>query len=266
MVIDGNIIKEAIIESLKNIPQEKQLRVCFLQFGDDQASKKFVGMKMKVAEQLSVHAEHIVSDVTATPEALAVLEKIIADNHDGIVIQLPLPEGIDATVLINTLPIEMDIDVLSTAALMAFAAGGERIPPVASAVNVILNLYNVSLKEKKVVVRGRGALVGGPVMMLFDRMNVSYDAIDIHTPMDEQRALLTNADIIISGIGQSHSLTPDMIKDGVILIDAGSSEQSGKLAGDIDPACAVKATLYTPVPGGVGPITVACLFRNLFIR
>jgi methylenetetrahydrofolate dehydrogenase (NADP+)/methenyltetrahydrofolate cyclohydrolase len=266
MIINGTIIKEALIEELAARPQEKQLRVCFLQFGDDMASRKFVGMKMKVAKELGIYADHMGSNAKDTEEALAALHEVIESDYGGIVIQLPVPEGIDATTLVNALPVELDIDMLSTAALMAFATGAsQRMPPVAAAVELILSLHKVSLADKKIVIRGKGKLVGETVMMLLDGKNIPYHAIDIHTPEEEQLSLLQQADIVVSGIGVPHSLTPDMVKDGVVLIDAGTSEQSGKLTGDIDPACASKALLYTPVPGGVGPITVACLFRNLFV-
>jgi len=276
MIIDGNIIKEAVMESLtlRQAQGKNQKKVCFVQFGNDVASTKFVGMKMKMAQELGITADHIVSEVTDTVSAIAVVQEVVAKMYDGVVIQLPVPAGIDATTVINTLPVEMDIDVLSTAALMTFAGGGQRMPPVAAAVALIFKLYGIALDDKNIVVRGKGALVGGPVMMLLERMNVHYEAIDIHTPMEQQLELLINADIIISGIGVAHSLTPDMIKDGVVLIDAGTSEHpsnasqqgSGKLVGDIDPACADKAALYTPVPGGIGPITVACLFNNLYLQ
>ncbi|MES2224468.1 MAG: bifunctional 5,10-methylenetetrahydrofolate dehydrogenase/5,10-methenyltetrahydrofolate cyclohydrolase [Patescibacteria group bacterium] len=266
MIINGSIIKEAVLEELAARPQETQLRVCFVQFGQDAASTKFVGMKMAVAKTLGIYAEHVHSDAANTIDALAVLQEAIDADYDGIVVQLPVPEGIDATTLVNILPVEKDIDVLSTAALMAFATGSSgRMPPVAAAAELILTIYKVSLDNKKIVIRGKGKLVGETVMMLLDSKGVSYIAIDINTPEEEQLALLKEADVIVSGIGVPHSLTPDMVKEGVVLIDAGTSEQTGKLVGDIDPACAEKASLYTPVPGGVGPITVACLFRNLFL-
>ncbi len=267
MIVDGNSIKEAVIESLKDQAMQQITRVCFLQYGDDLASKKFVGMKMKVAEQLGVSAVHVQSDAATTEEAIAVLQGIVAEGYDGIVIQLPLPPGIDAGAVMNELPLGMDVDVLSTAALMAFANGDTaRMPPVAAAVELVLKLYTITLHDKRIVVRGKGALVGGPVMLLLDRLEVPYVAIDMYTPLPQQLELLAEADIIISGTGTPHAITPDMIKEGVVLIDAGTSEMTGKLVGDIDPQCADKASLYTPVPGGIGPITVACLFNNLFLN
>jgi methylenetetrahydrofolate dehydrogenase (NADP+)/methenyltetrahydrofolate cyclohydrolase len=266
MIVNGSIIKEALLEEMNPLAQEKKPRVCFVQFGDDAASTKFIGVKMKAAEQLGLVADVVTSGTQTTSEALSVLQEVIEKKYDGIVVQLPLPAGIDSTVVINAIPMEMDMDVLSIAALAAFAHGtSNRMPPVAAAVDVILKLYKVSLADKKIVIRGKGKLVGEPVSMLFDRTQTPYDIIDINTPLAEQQELLQQADIIVSGIGVPHSLTSDMIKEGVILIDAGTSEQNGKLAGDIDPTCASKASLYTPVPGGVGPITVACLFKNLFL-
>ncbi len=265
MIINGSIIKEVLVEELVPLAQAHPKRVCFIQCGDDAASKKFVQIKMKTAEQLGIVADYIVSDAQTTDDALKVLQDAIDKKYDGIVVQLPLPKTIDTDTLVNTIPVELDIDVLSTSAQEAFQQGrSQMMPPVAAAVQTILTLHKVSLQHKSIVIRGKGKLVGQPIMMLFDQHDIPYTAIDITTPLHEQLSLLQQADIIISGIGVPHSLTPDMVKDGVVLIDAGTSEVTGKMQGDIDPACATKASLYTPVPGGVGPITVACLFKNLF--
>jgi methylenetetrahydrofolate dehydrogenase (NADP+)/methenyltetrahydrofolate cyclohydrolase len=267
MILDGNLIKEAVLEELATKAEGKHLRVCFLQFGHDSASTKFIGVKMKTAEMLGIHAEQVVSNANNTDEAIVVMEKVIVDKYDGIVVQLPVPAGIDSALVLNTIPIAMDIDVLSDAAMEAFSMGKSmRMPPVAAAIELILRLYKISPTGKNIVIRGKGKLVGEPMMKLFDLTAIPYHAIDINTPEAEQLALLINADIIISGIGVPHALTPDMIKDGAVLIDAGTSEQLGKIEGDIDPVCASKAVLFTPVPGGVGPITVACLFKNLFLQ
>lgn len=267
MIINGNIIKEVLIEELMPLAEQKKQRVCFLQFGNDSASQKFVAIKMKVATQLGITADVVSSDTQTTVEAMEVLQAVIAKQYDGVVIQLPVPPSMDVQLLVNAIPVAIDIDVLSTAAIEAFQQGrSNRLPPVAAAVESILKLHGISPVQKNIVIRGKGTLVGKPVAILFDRLDIPYTAIDISTPQTEQLELLSNADIIISGIGVPHSLTADMVKEGVVLIDAGTSEQSGKLVGDIDPACAIKASLYTPVPGGVGPITVACLFKNLFLK
>jgi 5,10-methylene-tetrahydrofolate dehydrogenase/methenyl tetrahydrofolate cyclohydrolase len=122
----------------------------------------------------------------------------------------------------------------------------------------------VALSSKKIVVLGAGRLVGEPVGMWLKRNNVQFDVIIMETEEEEKLRLIKNADILISGIGVPHFIKPEMLKPGVVLVDAGTSEQMGKLAGDIDPSCAEVASVFTPVPGGVGPITVAGLFWNLY--
>lgn len=274
MTINGNEIKEKIIaETLALMSGEKSLdsardkkHVCFLQFGNDPASTAFVKMKLALAEKLGIEATIVQKDIATTPEAVLVLAEVIEKNYDGIVVQLPLPAGMDTDLIIDSIPTEQDIDMLSEDAKTQYRnAATERTAPVAAAVQEILWDNKVILIGKKIVVLGRGRLVGEPIAMLLDRQELPYTVIDIDTPADVRASALLEADIIFSGIGIPHSITPDMIKEGVVLIDAGTSELSGKLMGDIDPACADKASLYTPVPGGVGPITVACLFRNLFL-
>ncbi len=274
MIIDGNAIKKTMVEELKmQVAQDKSFdsahgkkRVCFLQFGGDQGSTTFVNMKMKLAAEIGVEAVHIQKSSTSTAEALAVLGDIVEQRYDGIVVQLPLPAGIDTDLVIDSLPTEYDIDMLSEDAKAQYrAALTMRTAPVAAAVQEILWHHKIILLGKQIVVLGKGRLVGEPIAMLLDRQELPYTWIDIDTPTETRLQALREADIIISGIGVPHSISADMVKDGVVLIDAGTSEQVGKLVGDIDPGCADKAAFYTPVPGGVGPLTVACLFKNLFL-
>jgi methylenetetrahydrofolate dehydrogenase (NADP+)/methenyltetrahydrofolate cyclohydrolase len=263
MIIDGNEIKKELVAELKT---QGKKRVCFLQFGSDAASTTFVKMKMKLATEIGVEAVHVQKDITQTDEALHILGEIVEQHYDGIVVQLPLPAGIDTELVIDSLPTAYDIDMLSEDAKVQYRnATTMRTAPVAAAVQEILWHHKIMLVGKKIVVVGKGRLVGEPIAMLLDRQELPYTWIDIETPAEVRLQALRDADVIISGSGVPHSITPDMVKDGVVLIDAGTSEQQGKLAGDIDPACADKASLYTPVPGGVGPLTVACLFKNLFL-
>jgi len=124
-------------------------------------------------------------------------------------------------------------------------------------------IYRQIQKNKKVLVIGNGKLVGEPVGIMLSHEGIMFDVVNKSTDEITRNEIIRNADVIISGVGIPHLIKPDMIQPGVILIDAGTSEQSGKLAGDIDPACADVASYITPVPGGVGPITVVALFRNL---
>jgi methylenetetrahydrofolate dehydrogenase (NADP+)/methenyltetrahydrofolate cyclohydrolase len=268
MVIDTPTIKKDILEEIAKMSkmQLRAKRVCFVQFGNDAASAKFVEMKVKLAKDLGIEAEVVQSDVTDTAGALLLLGGVIEKEYDGIVVQLPLPEGIDTDLVIDSIPTEIDIDMLAEDSLVHYRnATTERTAPVAAAIQAMLWHHKIILIGKKIVVLGKGRLVGEPITMLLDRQELPYKVFDIDSNEEEKLAALKEADVVISGTGMPHSVTADMIKDGATLIDAGTSEHGGKLVGDIDPSCYEKAQWYTPVPGGVGPLTVVCLLRNLFL-
>ncbi|MGB2580778.1 MAG: bifunctional 5,10-methylenetetrahydrofolate dehydrogenase/5,10-methenyltetrahydrofolate cyclohydrolase [Minisyncoccia bacterium] len=276
MLVDGNKIAKTLEEKLStellfSVPK----KVCFVVFGgnkrpgresDDSATEQFVKMKSRVAERVGIAVDvKKYPDTKNTEEAVEIVRELGEKDYDGIVIQLPLTAGVDTQTVLDAIPAQKDIDVLGTIAKESYTKGKiDRTPPVAQAVHEILESCNIKLSGKKIVVVGQGRLVGEPTHLMLKRMNVPHDVVDIKTSEKGKLALYKNADIIISGIGVPHSIKPEMIKDGVVLIDAGASEQAGKLVGDIDPACKSRASFMTPVPGGVGPITIVSLLRNLF--
>jgi methylenetetrahydrofolate dehydrogenase (NADP+)/methenyltetrahydrofolate cyclohydrolase len=177
-------------------------------------------------------------------------------------VQLPLPTHLDTEAICAAIPVQKDPDLLSRKAQENFIHSSSVIlPPVVAAIDTIFSKYEVSLLDKKVAVIGQGKLVGVPVVTWIKQKGILSLIVD--RKMLDDKSCLKEADVIISGAGVLNLITMDMVKDGVVLIDAGTSEAGGKIAGDIDPACAIKAALFTPVPGGVGPVTVAMLFRNL---
>lgn len=257
MIINGKDIQAEIQQTLvgriKNLSLTPTL--CVLQLGDDPVTSRFVRMKQRFGESIGA-----VVDVVRLPEDCSfaqVLATVGQKNNDpkchGIVVQLPLPSHIDAEAVCNAITPEKDIDALGSKS--------SYIAPVAGAVREILARAEADILDKRVVVVGAGRLVGQPVAKWFQEQGNKPDIVDIETPNPECR--FKNADIIVSGAGVPHMIKPEMIKDGVVLIDAGTSEEGGELKGDIDPDCAKKASVFTPVPGGVGPITVAVLFKNL---
>lgn len=178
---------------------------------------------------------------------------------DAAIVQLPtVPE---AMMLLNKIPVEKDADVLSEAAREKFERGDfdALLPPVVAAVRHIFEAHGISIADKRAVVIGEGFLVGKPVAAW-----LRHELAHVTTVSDSHNLEhhLQDADIIVSGAGAPHFITPELVKDGAILIDAGTSESNGEVAGDADPACADKCSIFTPVPGGVGPIAVACLFEN----
>ncbi len=265
MIADGKKIAQHIEEQL--LPRFQQLpvkKVVFVMFGDNSASRQFMGIKSRVAERVGINSEiKTISESITTNEAVSIVAEL-SNDYDGVVVQLPLPSHLDTEQVLNAVPVEKDIDVLSPVSIGQYKKGvSNRIPPVAAAVHHVLDYYNMTFNEEKIVIVGHGKLVGQPVACMLDRMNIPYDIITTSLSENERNEKIKNADIKISGAGVPHMIKPDMVKAGVVLIDAGTSEQSGKLVGDIDPQCASKALLMTPVPGGIGPITVVALFKNL---
>lgn len=265
MIIDGKAValklKEKIVQELGN----SKKRVCFVIFGNDSGSRQFINMKCRFAQGLgletvvSEHPEEVLFE-----DVERIIKEIVEQNFSGIVIQLPLPKNLNPQKVLNLVPPELDIDVLSEKTKEMYRnRETKKTPPVSRAVEEILNYYDVSFEKKEVLLIGKGLLVGEPVASMLYKKGIRFTQIDKNTPKEETKRHIASADIIISGAGDSHFIKPNMIKDGVVLVDAGTSESEGKIVGDVDPACFEKASLVTPVPGGVGPVTLAALFLNL---
>lgn len=185
-------------------------------------------------------------------------------DADAVIVQLPLPEGVARDAVLDAIPLTKDADVLSRAARERFARSeaGALFPPVVAAIAEIFEMHGIAPRGKRAAVLGRGFLVGAPAAAWLRQKGAEVTMLDIDTPPEEFSAALRDADIIVSGAGSPHLIKPSMIKNGVVLIDAGTSELDGGIAGDADPACAKKCSIFTPVPGGVGPVAVAKLFEN----
>ena len=234
MNVDGKKLAEEVLSSLGDALRGKTLGVVAAE--GDAATDSFLKIKSRIAERLGVLVKRF--PPARAHEAFAC---------DGVIIQLPIP---NAEELIEALPPEKDVDGLKNASVR---------PPVAGAIAEILSRTNVSVAGKRAVVVGAGKLVGAPAAVLMRELGAEVSVLT----EGESLASLKDADIVVLGAGSPGLVKPEHIKEGAVLIDAGTSEAGGKLAGDADPACAVKASVFTPVPGGVGPIAVAMIFKNL---
>lgn len=265
MLIDGKKIARDIQDDVRSYTSKHgSKKLVAIQVGENAVSESFLRIKKKFGEEagVSVEVERIPSHVST--EALSIHVQYFAAKRNvaGIIVQLPLPAHIDSELVLSKIPPEKDPDVLSSHTRELFRIGKLAVlPPVVAAVKEILARNNVTLQNKKVVVIGEGSLVGKPVSIWLSGEGVEPTIVT--KTLKGREELLQKADIIISGAGSPGIITPDHIQSGVIIIDAGTSEVGAKIAGDADPRCAEKAALFTPVPGGVGPVAVAMLFKNL---
>lgn len=217
-------------------------------------TKKYLALKEKKAKQVGIDTKTIELEHTSTTEDFVIaIEKAVSDS-DGIIVQLPLPQAVDTDVVLASVPKTHDVDVLnpSTRNLLS---------PVVGACKEILMRHRVVVAEKFVTVIGSGRLVGLPAYHWFVHEGAHVSLVTRDTTGID--GYTKGADIIVCGAGAPGLLTPDMVQEGVIVLDAGASEDGGELRGDADPLCAGKASLFTPVPGGIGPITVAILLANV---
>lgn len=266
MKVDGKLVASKLKQKIEDkILGRAQKRVAFVIFGEDPGSKQYIGMKKRFAESLGIKADvYSHSDEITGEEVKLKVKEVVDMQYDGMVVQLPLPKSVVAQEVLDMVPVEMDMDVLSEFSKLEYKNNKtDKVPPVARAVLEILNFYNIDLLGKEILVVGNGKLVGEPVGNMLQSKKIKYNKIDRSTDEALQKELLKNADIIISGAGSPHFIKKDMVRQGVVLIDAGTSEQSGKLVGDVDPECEEVARLITPVPNGVGPVTMVCLFLNI---
>ena len=244
----------------------KKLRLAVVVVGENPVVRKFIEQKKKFGESIGIDVRIYPFDEKITTNELRkrMSEIVHEEKNTGVIIQLPLPSQINTQYILNSITPEKDVDVLSSRALGNFVSGKSQImPPVAGAIRALLEEYGIDYKNKNIVTVGAGNLVGKPVAMWLLYEKVTFGVVRSNTQNPQE--FLKYADIIISGVGRPKFITGDMVKEGVVVIDAGTSESEGKLVGDVDfDSVAPKASFITPVPGGVGPVTVAILFKNLF--
>ncbi len=262
MIVDGRAIASAILAEVKASLKGKTPVVRAVVVKPSPATQSYLRIKTSRAEEGGMTLEVVRLPDDATEDDI--IKAANAPGADATIVQLPIPEHLDWTRVLSAISIDKDADVLSEAAYKRFMDNtpGALVPPVAAGIVEILARSGVEVSGKKTVVVGKGKLVGLPTGTLLSRMGAAVSYVVKETPEEEKRALLLEADMVISGAGAAHIIGPEMLKEGVVLVDAGTSGSGGGVAGDMHPDCAEKASIFTPVPGGVGPVAVACLFKN----
>ena len=266
-IINGKNLRDEILEDIKK--QVLDLHFipvfCDVLVGSDPSSVQYVNLKKKNAISLGIKFHDAIYDESiTTEELLKEIQKINkVDNMCGIIVQLPLPSHIDARKVLDAIDPVLDVDALGEQVSLDFYSSNEDlVPPTALSVLALLDSLKINLSDKNIVVLGEGKLVGKPVAQLLKNRNLKFTVLNSASINKEE--IIKNADIIVSGIGKGKYLTGDMVKDGVIIVDAGTSEEEGSIVGDVDfESMRSKASYITPVPGGVGPVTVAMLFMNV---
>jgi methylenetetrahydrofolate dehydrogenase (NADP+)/methenyltetrahydrofolate cyclohydrolase len=232
--------------------------------GDNPVVQSYVKAKAKAAEQVHFHFETVVlPDSVTTQDVLAELAAIQARSDVvGVLIQLPLPEHLDTATILAAIKPELDIDCLTPQSRAAFYGGQAMfVPPTAAAVVQLLEQYFPEYKTSVCAIIGQGELVGKPVAQLLTQVGSAVRVAD--KSVADLSAVTRGAQVVISATGQAGLITGDMLDAGTVVIDAGTAEAGGNVVGDIDRVSVEPVVrLLAPVPGGVGPMTVAMLVDN----
>jgi len=260
MVIDGRKIAEEILEETKNEIQKSglKLKLAAVLVGGHAESRKFLKLKEIAAKKIGIDFRLYEFPANITTQELhkEITNIIKVKINSGIIIELPLPKHINAQYILNAVPEEKDPDVLSQKAQGVFFANRSPIlPPAVEAVRVILRHSKINLKGKNCTVFGYGLLVGKPVSHWLASQGTTVSIVNEFTPNPAD--LSRTADIIVSGVDKPNLVTADMVKDGAIVIDFAKDVDFEKVAS--------KASFITPPIGGVGPIVVAAVLKNLII-
>ena len=267
-IIDGRKIKDEILNELKGKVESLPFPpiFCDILVGDDPVSLSYVRIKGKAAESIGIKFKTVNFPENVTTEE--VIEEIGNLNRvplmSGIIVQLPLPPHIDTQIVLDAIDPKLDVDCLGSINSNNFYDDKEGLGyPTALACMKLLDSLKLDLKEKNIVVLGRGKLVGLPVTHILESRGLQVSVV--HSKTENSSEIILNADIIVSAIGRGGFLTGSMVKDGVVIIDAGTSEENGSVVGDVDiPSVEGKDSFVTPTPGGVGPVTVAMLLENVY--
>ncbi len=267
-IMDGknlsNIIKDDLRKEISMYVQTPILAV--ITIGDDEASKVYVNNKRKSCEQVGISFMHF--DYLSEVKESVVINKIKELNKDvsvnGIIVQLPIPDHFNVEKIINTIDVSKDVDGLTNESKIKRMNNEESLVPCTTkGILELLDYYKINMESKRVVVVGRSELVGTPTYQECLKRNATVTIC--HSKTIDLGSITKEADILIVATGHKYLIDKNMIKEGCVIIDVGISRDNGKLYGDVNPDVSDKCSYLTPVPGGVGPMTVVMLLKNTFI-
>ena len=266
-IIDGKMVASRLKSKIKSEIELNNLTpsLAVIQVGDNKASSIYVKNKKKACEEVGIIFNEIKLPNTISEDMI--INEINRLNDDisvnGILVQLPLPERLDVSKVINAIDPVKDVDGLTYPNVGNLVLENEALVSCTPlGVMELLKVYNVNLESKNVVIVGRSNLVGKPLIQLFLQENATVTIC--HSKSTDIKKFTKLADVLVVAVGHPNLITKDMIKEGCVVIDVGINKEGGMLCGDVDfEEIKKKASLITPVPGGVGPMTVACLLKNI---
>ncbi len=269
-IIDGKKVsaevKGRITAEAKALKQKtgKSPGLAVVLVGDDPASSVYVRNKKKTCQQVGFRSfEHHLPADTSQEKLLALVQDLNRNDHvNGILVQLPLPGHIDSEKVLEAVDPAKDVDGFHPENVGRLVGGNAILKPCTPAgIIELLDRYKVKIEGKNAVVLGRSNIVGKPAAFLLLHRHATVTIC--HSRTKDLAAVARTADILIAAIGKPRFVTADMIQDGAVVIDVGINRVDGKLVGDVDfESVEKKASLITPVPGGVGPMTIAMLMAN----
>lgn len=270
-IINGREVSKDIKENIKNFIEERNLKglklpkIASILVGNDGGSIYYLNSQEKVATSLGVLFDKIILEDSIKEEELKdLIRKLnLDDSVHGIMIQLPLPKGINEKNIINTISPKKDIDCLTYESVGKLCLGEEGFKPCTpNSILTLLKSKKIELEGKEVVVLGRSNIVGKPAVQLL--LNENATVTICHSRTKNLKEVCKKADILVVAIGKPKFINSEYIKDGAVIIDVGTSSFEGKITGDVDFDDVLdKVSLITPVPGGVGALTTTLLIKNV---
>ena len=270
-IIDGKTLAKKIRENLKiecDELKEKGIKpkLAVIMVGDDPASKVYVRNKSRACDEIGIeYQEYLLNENITQDELLELIKKLNNDETvNGILLQSPIPENLDINEAFKTITYLKDVDGFTPSSVGKLCIGEDTfVSCTPLGVIKMFEEYNIDLNGKNVVILGRSNIVGRPLIQCCLQKNATVTIC--HSKTNNLKEHTKRADVIISAIGKPKFVTEDMVKDNVVIVDVGiNRDESGKLVGDVDfENVEKKASYITPVPGGVGPMTIAMLMHNV---
>jgi len=270
MILDGKKVRDFLANKIQKELEKLKIKpkLVIIQIGNDERSSVYVRQKKIFGEKIGFNVEYIQLDKTIKEADL--IFRIESFNNDksvnGIIVQLPLPKNIDVVKIAETIKSEKDVDGLNSKNLRSIFDGNEKgfVPATTKGIMSLLSYYKIPIEGKKVTIVGRSLLVGRPTALMF--LNKSATVTVCHSKTKKIIDEVQRADIVISATGVPGLINKKMVKKGQVIVDVGITKVGDRLLGDVDfePVSRIVKAI-TPVPGGVGPMTVISLFENLLI-